>query len=189
MVGIQPSSSSSIGCMVTLRGDWAVFYHSGSGRVGRVSEKPLEIHHHGWEFNQGCEEDRPRYLVIPPLSYRDWLSAPSNALSAVERGQLWRDQNSSRTHFIFWLRLGVRMSAVGVIDTGQWTVVDINPLIVTGWSSVISINTTAVISYLTRNAEQNMISAAWRRGLLETPALLTHSNRRCSQSGPLPQWV
>ena len=52
------------------------------------------------------------------------------------------------------------MSTVGVIDTGQWTVVDINPLIVTGWSSVISINTTAVISYLTRNAEQNMISAA-----------------------------
>jgi len=37
MVGLRPSSSLSTGCVVSLRGDWAIFCHTGSGRVGRES--------------------------------------------------------------------------------------------------------------------------------------------------------
>ena len=36
MVGLQPSSLMSTGCVVPLRGDWAIFCHTGSRRVGRV---------------------------------------------------------------------------------------------------------------------------------------------------------
>ena len=38
-----------------LRGDWAIFCHVGSGRVGRVRwvrEKSLEILRHGWEWTR-----------------------------------------------------------------------------------------------------------------------------------------
>ena len=50
MVGLWPSSSLSTGCVVSLRGDWAIFCHAGSGRVGRVwsaREKSLKILFHG----------------------------------------------------------------------------------------------------------------------------------------------
>jgi len=60
IVGLQPSSSMSAGCMVQLRGDWAIFCHTGSGRVGRVwsaREKSLEILHRGWELNLGLGKD------------------------------------------------------------------------------------------------------------------------------------
>ena len=46
MVELRPSSSLSTDCVVSLRGDWAIFCHAGSGRVGRVwsaREKSLEI--------------------------------------------------------------------------------------------------------------------------------------------------
>jgi len=36
MVGHWPSSSLSTACVVSLRGDGAIFRHAGSGRVGRV---------------------------------------------------------------------------------------------------------------------------------------------------------
>jgi len=71
MVELRPSSSLSTGCVVYLRGDWAVFCHTGSGRVGRVRsarEKSLEILLRGWELNPGHEEDRQWAI---PLSYLD----------------------------------------------------------------------------------------------------------------------
>jgi len=46
IVELWPSSSLSTGRVVPLRGDWAIFCHAGSGRVGRVwsvREKSLEI--------------------------------------------------------------------------------------------------------------------------------------------------
>jgi len=36
MVGLQSSSSMSTDCVVLLKGDWTIFRHAGSGRVGRV---------------------------------------------------------------------------------------------------------------------------------------------------------
>jgi len=45
MVELWPSFSLSTGCVVSLRGDWAIFCHTGSGRVGRVwsdRENPLK---------------------------------------------------------------------------------------------------------------------------------------------------
>ena len=36
MVGLRPSSLLSTGCVVPLRGDWAIFCHADSRRVGRV---------------------------------------------------------------------------------------------------------------------------------------------------------
>ena len=73
MVGLQPSSSLSTGCVVSLRGDWAIFCHAGSGRVGRVlsaREKSLEILRRGWELNPGHGEDRQGAI---PLSYHGWI--------------------------------------------------------------------------------------------------------------------
>ena len=73
VVGLRPSSSLSTGCVVSLRGDWAIFCHAGSGRVGRVRsarEKSLEILRRGWELNLGHGEDRQRAI---PLSYHDCL--------------------------------------------------------------------------------------------------------------------
>jgi len=73
MVGLRPSSSLSTGCVVSLRGDWAIFCHAGSGRVGKVRsaiEKSLEILRRGWELNPGHGEDRQWAI---PLSYHDWL--------------------------------------------------------------------------------------------------------------------
>ena len=56
MVGLQPSFPLSTGCVVALRGDWAIFCHAGSGRVGRV--RSLEIFRCGWELNLGHREGR-----------------------------------------------------------------------------------------------------------------------------------
>jgi len=73
MVELWPSSSLSTDCVVSLRGDWAIFCHAGSGRVGRARsarEKSLEILRRGWELNLGHGEDRQCAI---PLSYHDWL--------------------------------------------------------------------------------------------------------------------
>ena len=46
MVEVRPSSWLSTSCVVLLRGDWAIFCHTGSRRVGRgqsAREKSLEI--------------------------------------------------------------------------------------------------------------------------------------------------
>jgi len=54
VVGCGPSSSLYTGCVVSLRGDWANFCHTGSGRIGRASsagEKSLKILPHYWELN------------------------------------------------------------------------------------------------------------------------------------------
>ena len=54
-------------------GDWAIFCHAGSGRVGRVRsarEKSVEILRCGWELNPCHGEDR-QWVI--PLSYHDWL--------------------------------------------------------------------------------------------------------------------
>ena len=72
VVGFRPSSSLSKGCVVSLRGDWAIFCHAGSERVGRVwsaREKSIEILRRGWELNPGHREDKQ--LTIP-LIYHDW---------------------------------------------------------------------------------------------------------------------
>jgi len=53
VVGLQPSSLLSTGCVVSLRGDWAIFCRAGSGQVGRVwsvREKSLEILRHDCEM-------------------------------------------------------------------------------------------------------------------------------------------
>jgi len=71
MVELRPSSSMSTGCVVSLREDWAIFCHAGSGRVGRVRsarEKSLEILRRGWELNPGHGEDRQWAI---PQSYHD----------------------------------------------------------------------------------------------------------------------
>jgi len=70
--GLWPSSSLSTVCVVPLRGDWAIFCHAGSGRVGRVRsarEKSLEILRRGLELNPGHGEDRQWTI---PLSYHGW---------------------------------------------------------------------------------------------------------------------
>jgi len=75
MVGLQPSSLMSTSCVVPLRGDWAVFCHAGSGRVGRVwsvREKSLEILRHGWELKLGHGEDRQWDSFIFPTEL-SWL--------------------------------------------------------------------------------------------------------------------
>jgi len=74
MVELRPSSSLSTGCVVSLREDWAIFCHAGSGRVGRVrsaGEKSLEILRRGWELNPDHGEHRQWAI---PLSYHDWLA-------------------------------------------------------------------------------------------------------------------
>jgi len=74
IVELRPSSSLSTGCVVSLRGDWAIFCHAGSERVGRVRsarEKSLEILRRGWKLNPGHGEDRQWAI---PLSYHDWLT-------------------------------------------------------------------------------------------------------------------
>jgi len=88
VVGLWPSSSLSTGCVVPLRGDWAIFYHAGSGRVGRVwsaREKSLEILRHGWELNPGRRKDRQWAI---PLSYHDICITISQTLANRIVGRL-----------------------------------------------------------------------------------------------------
>jgi len=59
---------------VSLRGDWAIFCHTGSGWVGRVwstREKSLEILRRGRKLNTGYRMDRQWNTFILPLSYQD----------------------------------------------------------------------------------------------------------------------
>ena len=131
MVGLRPSSSLSTDCVVSFRGDWAIFCHAVSGRVGRVwsaREKSLAIVRRGWELNPGFREDRQWAI---PLSCHDWSLGCIYILFIVswishliqfklvlkvffygkEVGQidLWEDQD----HFIdrpnmIWSRVGRR---------------------------------------------------------------------------------
>jgi len=74
VVGPRPSSSSSTWCVVPLGGDWTLFCHAGSGRVGRVlstRENSLEILHLCRELNPGHREDRQWDTFVLPLSYHD----------------------------------------------------------------------------------------------------------------------
>ena len=67
MGGHWPSSSLSTGSVVSLRRDWAIFCHAGSGRVGRVwsaREKSFKILHRGRELNPGHKEDRQWAIMI-----------------------------------------------------------------------------------------------------------------------------
>ena len=62
------------GLVVPLRGDWALFCHAGSGRVGRMwsaRETSLKITRHGRELNPGHREDRQWDTFVLPLSYHD----------------------------------------------------------------------------------------------------------------------
>jgi len=73
----------STGCVVSFRGDGAIFCHTGSGRVGRVwsaREKSLGILCCGWEFNPGHKKDRQWAI---PLSYRGPLA---NLLLRIDFG-------------------------------------------------------------------------------------------------------
>jgi len=72
MVELRPSSSLSTGCVVSLRGDWPIFCHAGSGRVGRVwsaRQKSHEILCHSRELNPDQREDGQWHSFIFPLSY------------------------------------------------------------------------------------------------------------------------
>jgi len=89
VVGLQPSFSPSTGCVVLLRGDWAIFCHSGSGRVGRVwsaREKSLGILRRGWELNPGHREDR--HWAIP-LSYHGWRIQITTSIVNHREPTLW----------------------------------------------------------------------------------------------------
>ena len=71
IVEVRPSSSLSTGCVVSLRGDSAIFCHTGSGRVGRVwstREKSLGILYRGLELSLGHKEDRQWAI---PLIYHE----------------------------------------------------------------------------------------------------------------------
>jgi len=74
MVRLRPSSSIPSGCVVLLKGSWAIFCHAGSERVGRMwsaREESLEMLRHGWGLNPGYGEDRQWDLFILPLSCHD----------------------------------------------------------------------------------------------------------------------
>ena len=76
VVGLWPSSSMSIGCMVPLKGYWVICWHADSGGVGRewsARENSLGILCHGWELNPGHGKDRQWDSFIFPLSFCDWL--------------------------------------------------------------------------------------------------------------------
>ena len=113
MVELQPSSSLSTGYVVSLRRDWAIFCHAGSGRVDRVRsarEKSLEILRRGWELNPGHGEDRQWAI---PLSYHDWdvecciiisnkkpcsgISEPLNHKNHERSGKVWKESVSVKT--------------------------------------------------------------------------------------------
>ena len=67
MVGWRPSCLMSASCVVPLRRDWANFYHTGWGRVGRVwsaREKSLEIL--SWlGIKSGPQRQTVRYIYSP----------------------------------------------------------------------------------------------------------------------------
>ena len=62
-LNLWPSFSLSTGCVVPMRGDWAIFYHVGSIWVGRLWSAR--------ELNPGHGEDRQWDSFILPLSYHD----------------------------------------------------------------------------------------------------------------------
>jgi len=79
LVELRPSSSLSTGRVVSLRGDWAIFCHAGSERVGRV-----------WSVRGKIPWSTPSWLGIEPgprggqtVSYsteRSWLTNPCYVL-------------------------------------------------------------------------------------------------------------
>jgi len=94
VVGLRPSSSLFTGCAVPLRGDWAIFCHVGSRRVGGVwsaREKSLGIPHRGWELNPGRREDRQWAI---PLSYHDWVAT---MLQLYHHFKIVKGHNHSRS--------------------------------------------------------------------------------------------
>ena len=64
VIGRRPSSSLSTGFVMALRGDWAIFYHAGSGWIGRgkipLNTLPLS----GIEPGPG-KEQTGRYIHSP----------------------------------------------------------------------------------------------------------------------------
>ena len=63
--GCRDFPSISTGCLESLRGDWAIFCHAGSGRVGGVwsaRKKSIETLRHDREQNPGHREDREIHL-------------------------------------------------------------------------------------------------------------------------------
>jgi len=127
VVGLRPSSSLSTGFVMSLRGDWAIFCHAGSGWVGRVRsarEKSLEILRRGWELNPGHGEDR-KWAI--PLSYHDWLvnhdinrsNAQVHMVPRVGR-TYWAEKRSTRNaerRREEWVQPGM---TVRVFMTSQW---------------------------------------------------------------------
>ena len=90
MVGYWPSCSLSMGCMVSLRGDWATFYNAGSGWVGKkwsARKKSLGILRRGWELNPGHREARQWAI---PLSYQDcfYVNLEESFLLTIKVGNI-----------------------------------------------------------------------------------------------------
>ena len=65
------------GCVVSLRGDWAIFCHAGSGRVGRVRsarEKSLEVLR---TFSYPCKmkffkSKQTKYKTVNIQTFKGW---------------------------------------------------------------------------------------------------------------------
>ena len=122
MVGLRLFSSISADHVVPLRGDWAIFCHSGSGRVGRVwstREKSLEILRHGQELNPAQGEDGQWDPFIFPLSYHDWRPINANVKSIVAKyfqvecfvlNRLPADYSVTQVTSVNWLRLSAKFT-------------------------------------------------------------------------------
>jgi len=69
IIELGPSSPRSTGCLVSVRGDWAILCNS----IGMWSArgKTFWILRHGRELNPGHGEDRQWDTFILPLSYHD----------------------------------------------------------------------------------------------------------------------
>ena len=109
------------------QGDWVIFCHAGSVRVGRVwsaKEKSLEILRHGRKLNPGHGEDRQWDTFILPLSYHEWL-AVNEVYEFIQHAQhsthIWLYNQSSDTsthiimcdhHNVAWLSQSLDLSGV-----------------------------------------------------------------------------
>jgi len=96
MVGHCPPSSLSAGCIVSLMGDWAIFCHAGSGRVGRVwstRQKSIEILRRAWELNLGHKADRQWAIA---LCYHDCL-------------------------FLYWQRYFLKISGLEILNRNRYS--------------------------------------------------------------------
>jgi len=76
MVWLQPSSSMSIGCVVSLRRDWAIstiWLRMGFAKLYQPEKNPLKYSITAAGIEPGHGEDRQWDTFIVQRSYHDWL--------------------------------------------------------------------------------------------------------------------